>query len=228
MEKLLYVLWKKPEVAIENFREELLHRTAPLLIARGGRSLSINLADEQAQQGLRMVQSNLTAMVCVWMDTHLDRGPIEEALQAVTARLAGYLVLESMPIVNTAHVPALGERLRAHYTVGFIEKPEALPYADFLRIWQGSHTQVAIETQSTFLYIQNVVVRALTDDALPWVCIVEEAFPPEAATDQMVFYDAETPEKLEANLKRMMDSCHRFIDYNHFETYPMSAYVLKR
>ncbi|MFN8628557.1 MAG: EthD domain-containing protein [Candidatus Binatia bacterium] len=228
MEKLLYVLWKKPEVATESFREELLQRTAPLVCVRGGRRLSVNIADEQAALGLRMAQSNLTAMVCVWMDSHLDRGPVEEALRALTARLAGYLVLESVPIVNTAQVPALGERLRAHYTVGFIEKPAALTYEDFLRIWQGSHTQVAIETQSTFLYIQNVCVRALTDNAPPWVCIVEEAFPPEAATDQLVFYDAETPEKLEANLKRMMDSCHRFIDYERFETYPMSAYVLKR
>lgn len=228
MEKLLYVLWKKPEVSIESFRKELLSRTAALLIARGARGLSINLADEQAEHGLRMAQSNLTAMVCVWMDTHLDRGPIEEALTAVTARLAGYLVLESMPIVNTAHVPALGERLRAHYTVGFIEKPETLAYEEFLRHWQGFHTRVAIETQSTFLYIQNVIVRPLTQDAPPWVCIVEEAFPPEAATDPMVFYDAETPEKLEENQRRMMESCHRFIDYGHFETYPMSAYVLRR
>ncbi len=48
------------------------------------------------------------------------------------------------------------------------------------------------------------------------------------ATDQMVFFDADTPAKREANVKRMTDSCARFVDNDRFETYPMRAYVLKR
>lgn len=227
MEKLIYVVWKKPEVSVEKFGQELLGATATTLIERGARALAVNLADP-ALPGLRINQTDLTAMVSVWMDTHLDRGPIQEALSAVTARLAGYLVLESMPIVNTKHVGPLGAPLPAHYTVAFIHKPDALAYEEFLRRWQGSHTRVAIETQSTFLYIQNVIARSLTSDAPPWVCIVEEAFPPEAGTDPMVFYDADTPEKLAQNQRRMMESCERFIDYGRFETYPMRAYVLKR
>lgn len=227
MEKLIYVVWKKPDVSIERFGQELLGRTAKVLIEQGVRALAVNLADP-ALPGLRVSQSDLGGMVSVWMDTALDRGPIEEALTVVTARLAGYLVIESVPIVNTAHVPALGEGLPAHYTVAFIHKPTDLAYDEFLRRWQGGHTRVAIETQSTFLYIQNVVVRPLTPDAPGWACIVEEAFPPAAATDPMVFYDADTPKKLAANQRRMMESCARFMDHDHFETYPMRAYVLKR
>lgn len=227
MEKLIYVVWKKAEVSVEQFGNEILGRTAKVLIEHGARALAVNLAD-LALPGLRMSQTDLSAMVSVWLDTHLNRAPIEAALAAVTARMAGYLVLESMPIVNTKHVPALGECLPAHYTVGFIHKPTGLAYDEFIRRWQGGHTRVAIETQSTFLYIQNVVVRPLTPDAPGWACIVEEAFPPASGTDPMVFYDADTPEKLAANQRRMMESCSRFIDYGHFETYPMRAYVLKR
>ena len=72
------------------------------------------------------------------------------------------------------------------------------------------------------------MARSLIPDAPRWDGIVEEAFPPAAATDQMVFFDADTPEKLEADIKRMMDSCARFADNDRFQTYPMRSYVLKR
>jgi hypothetical protein len=94
--------------------------------------------------------------------------------------------------------------------------------------WQGHHTQVAIETQSTFVYIQNVVVRALTSNAPPWTAIVEECFPAEAATDPMVFYAAgSSQETLQANQRRMIESCRTFIDFSTLESHPMSAYLIK-
>ncbi len=133
-----------------------------------------------------------------------------------------------MPIVNTRHVAPLGARTPGLYTVAFLEKPERLDYATWLAHWQGEHTATAIETQRTFLYVQNVLVRALTDDAPPWTAIVEEAFPAEAATDPLAFYTARTPEELAAQQRRMMASCERFIDLARFETLPMSAYVLAR
>jgi hypothetical protein len=48
----------------------------------------------------------------------------------------------------------------------------------------------AIEMQSTFGYVRNEVVRALTPDAPPWDAIVEENFPIGALHDPAVFYDA--------------------------------------
>jgi hypothetical protein len=165
--------------------------------------------------------------VAVWLDTALDRGPVERALAAATARIAGWLVLESVPLVNTRHVVPPGERIPGLYNVAFLEKPDALTYDEWLSRWQGGHTTVAIETQSTFKYVQNVLARPVTPDAPPWTAIVEEAFPAEAATDPMVFYAASTPEQLATNQQRMMDSCARFIDFTRIETHPMSAYVLR-
>jgi hypothetical protein len=45
--------------------------------------------------------------------------------------------------------------------VAFLEKPDFLTYEEWLDHWQGDHTRVPIETQSTFLYIQNVVGEQL-------------------------------------------------------------------
>ena len=229
MEKLIYVVWKPDGVSVESFRREVLGRTAQRLIALGVRGLAVNLADDRAVQGLRITQmaEPLSGTVSIWMDTALGRGPAEEVLAAVTQRCAGYLALESVPLVNTTQVAALGERLPGLYCVAFLEKPDALTYDAWLERWQGHHTTVANEIQSTFLYIQNVLVRPLTANAPPWTAIVEEAFPAEAATDPMVFYRARSPEQLAERQRVMMASCEKFIDFSRFETHPMSAYVLK-
>ena len=143
------------------------------------------------------------------------------------SRHAGYLVLESVPIVNTTQNAAVGERTPGIHTIAFIEKPQRLGYDEWLDLWQGRHTRVAIETQSTFLYIQNVIVRAVTRDAPPWSAIVEEGFPAEAPEDPMVFFAAgSSREKLEVNRRRLLESCGRFIDFARIESHPMSSYVL--
>jgi hypothetical protein len=229
VEKLIYVVWKPDEVAIEGFRQQLLGPIGQHLIELGVRRLAVALADELAVPGLRITQMDqpLSGVVSMWLDTALNRAPLEAVLAGATARLRGYLALESVPLVNTTPVRGPGERLPGLYTVAFLEKPDFLTYDEWLQRWQGQHTTVAIEMQSTYLYIQNVLVRPLTAAAPPWVAIVEEAFPAEAATDPMVFYNAGgSPQTLQAHQDRMMDSCQRFIDFSRFETHPMSAYVL--
>ena len=231
MEKLIYVVWKPDQVPIDRFRQELLGPLARRLIALGARGLAVNLADELAVPGLRITQMHppLSGVVSMWLDTALNRAPVEGVLAAATTRLAGYLALESVPIVNTTRLSPPGERVPGLYNVAFLEKPSFLTYGEWLQRWQGEHTTVAIETQSTFLYVQNILVRPLTPDAPPWVAIVEEAFPAEAASDPMVFYNAGgSRETLMAHQDRMMESCQRFIDFSRFETHPMSAYVLQR
>ena len=79
----------------------------------------------------------------------------------------------------------------------------------------------------TFLYVQNLIVRAVTPDAPPWCAIVEEGFPAEAPTDPMVFFAAgDSREKLEENRRRLLESCGKFIEFARLESHPMSSYVL--
>jgi hypothetical protein len=231
VEKLIYVLWKPDNVAIERFRDELLGPAARRLLRCGARGLAVTLADERALPGLRITQmaEPLTGMVSIWLDTALDRSPVEEVLAAAPARYAGYVALESVPLRDPTHNVPPGERLPGLYNVACLEKPHWLTYDAWIEEWQGRHTRVAVETQSTFLYVQNVLVRPLTAGAPAWTAIVEEAFPAAAAGDPMIFYNAGgSPQKLKEHQERMMESVRRFIDFSRFETQPMSAYVLKR
>lgn len=231
MEKLVYVVWKPPGLPAPDFRDLLLGDCAKRLIERGARKLAISVADEHVAyaQGsvITHMDAPISATISFWLETHLNRAPVEEAIAAATARHAGYLVLESVPIVNTSHTAPRGERTPGINTIGFLEKPERLSHEEWLELWQGQHTRVAIETQSTFLYIQNVVVRAVTEGAPPWVAIVEEGFPEQALRDQKVFYDAgDSEEKLVENRGRMIESCRRFIDFDHLESHVFSQYLI--
>jgi hypothetical protein len=232
VEKLIYVVWKRAAQSLGSFREEMLGGVAGGLEDLGVRGLSVNLADEMAAyaQGMRItrIQEPPSGTVSIWLDTALDRNPVHRLLETACQRLAGYLVLESVPLVNTTHLAPLGERTPGITTVAFLEKPEAMSHEDWLEQWQGRHTRVAIETQSTFFYIQNLIVRAVTRDAPPWSAIVEEGFPAEAPIDPAVFFDAgSSRERLEENRRRLLESCRKFIDFPRLESHPMSSYLLK-
>jgi hypothetical protein len=105
-------------------------------------------------------------------------------------------------------------------------KPE-VSYQEFTRIWHEDHKIVAIETQSTFGYVRNEIVRPLTEGAPDqWIAVVEENFPIGALTDPKVFYDANSDEELRRNLERMVKSCNRFLDMGPLELTHMSEYYL--
>ena len=232
MEKLIYVIWKPEGSSVTVSRDRLLEETAEKLIELGACKLSMNLADELSKYawGSRITRQDppLFGTISLWLDTALERRVFEEAIQQATERVAGYLVTESVPIVNTTEIAPLGERTPGITMVAFLKKPGRITYEEWLVRWQGGHTQVAIDTQSTFLYVQNVVVRAVTEDAPPWTAIVEEGFPKEAPTDPMIFYAAQGREqRLRENQKKMIESCQRFIDFDELESHPTSSYSLK-
>ena len=87
---------------------------------------------------------------------------------------------------------------------------------------------MAIDTQSTFGYKQNVIVRPLTYAAPPYDAIVEENFPAEAMTNPQAFYDAAgDEEKHQKHEQAMIESCMRFIDFDKLDRILMSEYVMK-
>jgi hypothetical protein len=145
------------------------------------------------------------------------------------ARRSAYLVAEAEPLVSQrAHPSEPGERVYGMCHVVFFRKPASLPREAWLSVWKESHTRVAIDTQSTFGYRQNVVVRALGEDVLPFDAIVEEHFPPEAMASDHAFYDTDGDEALlQARVTAMMESCARFIDFEHIDVIPMSEYMIR-
>lgn len=232
MEKMVYVVWKHEGDSERVFRQKLLEKVSPQLIESGARRLRIGVVDEDvapaAPLRIECTKPPISGMISIWADTSTRRRPFEDAIQASAGRMAGYLVTESEPIVNNKHIVADGKRTPGMYQVVLLRKPPRLNYEQWLDIWLGSHTQVAIDTQSTFGYRQNVVVRPLTYAAPRYDAIIEELFPAEAMTDPMVFYDAVGDEaKRKRNRKTMVESVVRFIDFDKMDCLPMSEYTMK-
>ena len=124
----------------------------------------MNVADESVAPALlRMAELDpqMEAVVSVWVDSArlAARRPIDDALAAVagTVRVEAYLVTESEPLPNTAHPVAPGERTPGFANLAFLRRPADMPPAAWIAAWHDGHTDVAIDTQSTFGYVQNVV-----------------------------------------------------------------------
>ena len=234
MEKVIYLVWRDPSVDIETFGKKLRNDLAAQLGTMPSvRSLKVNVADSAVAAGTGLKQTNsnppLESVVQVWVNSaiaHL-RAPVDAAIAAHVGHFAAYLVTESQPLRNLKHPPKIGERTEGFAQIALIRKPQAQPYEQWSDIWHNSHTKVASETQSTFEYIQYVVIRPLTANAPPLDAMVEEGFPIGALDNPQVFFDAVgNEEKFQANLKTMMDSVFRFIDMSKIDVAPTSQYKL--
>jgi len=231
VEKVLYVL-PATDVPSDELGDALRGPLVEALLDRGAHGLQVNVADAAVApaDGLRMAGSGApaAAVVGVWVDAAVDhlRAPYDAAVEAVAPGAAAYLVTESVPLRDlTATSP--GGRTEGMAQVAFLRRRPDLDHAGYLDLWLRRHTPLAIDTQATFGYVQNVVVRALTSDAPPWDGIVEELFPAEAMTDAHVFFDAVgDDERLAANQGAMIDSVSSFLDLAALDVVPTSRYVV--
>jgi hypothetical protein len=217
MEKVVYVLWRPEGDSIEAFAERLLGDVARSLLELEIHGLQVNVADAAVADAMvRLVEIDpqMEAVVSLWIDTVMDSGrrSIETVLGAAASRVEGYLVTESAPLRNTTRTAALGTRTEGFENLAFLRRPERLSRAVWLDAWQNGHSQLAIETQSTFGYTQNVVVRPLSEGAPGFDGIVEELFPTEALSDLHAFFDAVGDDtKLDKNMTAMGESTARFL-----------------
>lgn len=228
MEKLAYLVWKEETEADEAFKRRLLEACAPRLLELELEKLRINVVDDDVAAGaalrINCTPPPLCGLVTFWMEQSQERASAERALLEHCARVAGYLVVESRPLVNR-RPGSPGARTPGTTIVSCINARPELSHQEFVRIWYEEQRACAIETQDTCQYVRNEVVRPLTDAAPAFAAIVEETFPIGALDDPQVFYDAVgDPEKLEANRKRMVETCARFLDFSKLESHPMSEY----
>ncbi len=231
MEKVIYVLKHDPQIDADAWASRLRKELATELQALGVLGLQVNAADSAVApaSAIRQTYSDppVDGLVQVWLDTAIRkfREPVDQAVFAHAGPAAAYLVTESRPLPNRLHPPQPGQRTVGFSQIALLRRPQQLDYAAWLDIWHNSHTSVAVETQSNFEYVQNVVVRALTADAPPRDGIVEECFPAAAMTDPQVFFDAAGDEpKFQRNLALMMESVARFIDMPKIDVLATSQY----
>ena len=225
MEKLCYLLFREADVPGSQLRQALVEKAVPALRAAGAREIALHVQDEAVAAGapLRRSDPPIRAMVSFWMHDCGERAACEAALAPHARRLAGYLVVESRPLV---HEMPKGRRSEGTNQVTCIARKPGLSDEEFIRLWHGDHRAVAIETQSTTGYVRNTIVRPLTAGAPAWDGIVEETFPLGALSDPKIFYAAKSDDDLRARQQRMMQSCQRFLDFDTLEYTHMSEYYL--
>lgn len=192
--------------------------------------LAINVRDAEVRDSLMTLTTMdppVVAVVSVW--TQQSYGA---QLQAATGLLqkecddvAAYLVTESVPLPPPPTVP--GQRTAGLANVALLRRPADLDEATWLSRWHIDHTPVAIETQSTFGYTQNAVVRSLTSGAPAVSAIVEELFPAEAISDLHAFFGAADDDDLRDRMERMLASTAAFGANENVDTVPTSRYVYR-
>ncbi len=232
MEKICTLLWKPSQVADDAFRDALLTE-APELAKRGAMRLRISAVDGHVAAGAKNRVGRMdppkSALLSWWVHEADARAAVEERLAARAAKLCSFLVVESEPIRNTEHVAPLGHRTPGFNLVTGIEPKDGMSHDDFIAHWHHEHRACAVETQSTFGYVRNEIVRPLSPGAPSWAAIVEEHFPIEALGDPMIWYAAQgSQERFQRNLKRMIASCTAFLAMDRVDSHPMSEYVFER
>ena len=228
MEKLAYVVWKQGSEADERFGRRLLEEVAPRLRSLSS-GLRISVVDDDVAAGAKLRLGKRdppkAGLVSFWLEQSQERAASEALLRTACGHIAGYLVVESRPLVNRTQRAPAGTRTPGFSLVTCIEAKDGLSHDEFIRLWYTVQRDTAIETQSTFGYVRNEVVRALTQDAPRWAAIVEENFPLGALDDPAVFYDAVgDPAKLRANQQRMFRAVQGFLALERVESHPMSEY----
>lgn len=235
MEKIVCALWRHESEDIGAFNTGLLAALPAALDRAGASGLRINLRDAAVAPAKALIQQWLVpqqdAVVQFWLPSANDifRSEADAALASVCVRFAAWLVAESTIIANTDHRAAVGERTWGWSQASFISfRPDMAPAAAVSH-WHSHHTRVAIETQSNFEYVQNLIVRPLTKGAPAYAAFVEECFPAEAMTVPEEFFDAvDDPERFAANSAAMMASCAAFIDFGRIDIIPTSQFDYAR
>lgn len=201
---------------------------AARLLELGLPGLTVNVKDAAVRESmmtLSVLDPPATAVVSIW--TQQSYGPqvsaVVDILAADALDVFAYLVTESTPLVPPIGEP--GSRTTGLANIALLRRPAALDEATWRHRWHVDHTPVAIDTQATFGYVQNAVVRPLTPQAPELAAIVEELFPDAAVGDLKAFFGAADDDELSRRLTRMITSTTAFGANENVDTIPTSRYV---
>jgi hypothetical protein len=207
----------------DRLRDEGLHKT---LKGAGVSRLQLNLDDTEVAPAMRITTGpdHVGAIISTWSDDGTAEA-VTAALSGATRQLAGWEVDERLPIPppESTH----GERMDALANVAVLRRPAQLARDEWLHRWLVDHTPIAISTQATFGYVQNVVVRPVTATAPRVVdALVEELFPSAGMVDMHAFYGSGGDDaELNDRLTRLMTSVARIGFDRDIDLVPSSRYV---
>lgn len=210
------------QIALGEMAEQLLQNQH---VAR----LTLHFDDSDVAPACRWRRESVAPLpqvvVSVWVDSANHQAELVQILQQQLSAIEGYLVSESEVLRPPA---GLARRTDGMTQICSFRAQPQLSQAQFLELWRNQHTEVALRTQSTFGYRQNLVVAPLTGAAKDHSAIVEEHFPQAAMDSIAVFFNAEgDAEKLQRHRQQMGVSCGRFIDPDSINVVHMSEYIIK-
>ncbi|MDF3282290.1 hypothetical protein [Gordonia sp. N1V] len=217
--KVMVAVWGSGQLLTPTFRADCA--------SAGVRRLQINISDDAVQGAMRISTFDppIDAVISVWAP---DAAAALESIDAHVDSFAAWEVQTRAPLDPTP--TADGTRVDALANIALLRRPQDLAYDEWLRIWLDEHTQVAIDTQATFGYYQNIVERCLTTDSgdrgdVRVTGIVEELFPMAAISDPHAFYGSDgDDEELQRRLTAMLASVARFGADRELDVVPTSRY----
>jgi hypothetical protein len=228
MEKVMVALRADPADADDAWVARLCGPVAAGLLDLELHGLTVNVRDAPVRDSimtLTTLDPPVQAVVSLWVDQHYG----EQVRHAVAmlgdeaTTLSSYLVTESVPVSPPTSEP--GQRGPGLANIALLRRPAEMDEPTWLTRWQRDHTPVAIATQSTFGYVQNYVVRALTADAPRISAIVEELFPIESVHSLHAFFGAADDAELSDRLAKMVASTAAFGANVDIDTVPTGRYV---
>ncbi|MCW2795508.1 MAG: hypothetical protein JWM79_1005 [Nocardioides sp.] len=190
----------------------------------GATRLQLNIDDEHVTRAMRIptFEEPIGAIVTVWTDGR--PGDVTAALSPSADRIEGWRVEERKRLDPPETYD--GRRADALANVAVIRKPSELSQQEWMHRWMVDHTPIAIRTQATFGYIQNVAGDPVTPDA-PYVsAFVEELFPSAGMDDMHAFYGSGgSDEELNRRLNELMASVARIGADHDIDLVPTSRYL---
>ena len=186
----------------------------------GARSVQLNVSDDAVAGGLRLTVLDPPAVAFVTATGDDLHG---EGLAGALGAAEGWWVETAEPVPPRATPD--GERLDALAQVAVLRLPDGVEVDEWVTFWKGHHTQVAIETQGTFGYVQHRVLEALPGSP-PVAAVVEEHFPMAGLTDLHAFYGSDGDDaELGRRIERLMESVSRLGADRDIDVVPTSRYV---
>lgn len=193
------------------------------LRAAGASALQVNLDDDAVAAALRFGPgAPITALVSVWAG---EIAPILKVVETAAddPNLHAYRVSERVRL-DPEPMPD-GVRSDVMAQVALLRRPESMSRDDYLGYWLLTHTAIAIRTQNTSAYIQNVVEEALTAASPTLAAIVEEHFPMAAMSDPHEFYGSRgDDDELNRRMSELMTSVAAFGADQGLDLVPTSRY----
>lgn len=217
--KLMFALWGGDLAGLHD--EDFRDRLNDVGVSR----LQLNLADDHVERAMRISELDppIDGFASIW--TTAEPAPIVAALLDLPVdRVAGWEVEERRPIDPPEDWD--GSRADALANIAVIRRPAELTPEEWLRRWREDHTPIAIATQATFGYLQNLVVARVTEGAPEISGIVEELFPMAGIDDMHAFYGSDgDDEELRSRLDRLMASVARIGADHDLDLVPTSRYL---